>query len=270
MNSAFWWKLGLSFVVGSGWVALSTVAGERYGSKIGGLIGGLPSTVFVSLLFIGFTQTPLVASETTTLMPLTQGINGIFVIAYLLLVRRGLALGLGSALGVWVILAGSIAAIGIQHLWVSLCGWAVCAVSCYVVVERGMSIPARGELRVQCSLSQGGLRALFGGAVIVVAVWAGKLLGPAYGGIFATFPAMFVSTLAITYRTGGAEFSRAVGKAMMMSGMVNVALYTIAVRYLYVWCGLLYGTVLALVVSCVTGYVTYRSMGDRSSGEGAV
>jgi len=38
------------------------------------MIGGLPSTVFVSLLFIGITQTPAAASETTTLMPLAQGI----------------------------------------------------------------------------------------------------------------------------------------------------------------------------------------------------
>jgi hypothetical protein len=265
MDAAFWWKLGLSFVVGSGWVALTTVAAERYGSTIGGLIGGLPSTVFVSLLFIGFTQTPLVASETTTLMPLTQGINGIFIIVYLLLARRGLAAGLVGALGVWVMLAGLIAAIGIQYLWVSLCGWALCAVSCYLVVERGMNIPSRGEARVHCAFSQGVLRALFGGAVIAIAVWTSKLLGPSVGGILATFPATFFSTLAITYRTGGAEFSRAVGKSMMMSGMANAALYAIAVRYLYVWYGLISGTILALIFSCVTGSVTYLFMRTRSS-----
>lgn len=264
MDSIFWYKLALSFVVGSGWVALSTVAADRYGSKIGGLIGGLPSTVFVSLLFIGFTQTPLVASETTTLMPVTQGINGIFIIVYLLLVKRGLVAGLLSALGAWFILAGCIAAIGIQHFWVSLCGWALCFLGCYVMVERVMKIPARGEMNIRCTLPQVGLRALFGGAVIAFAVWAGKILGPAYAGIFATFPAMFFSTLAITYRTGGPEFSRAVGKAMMMSGMVNVALYAIAVRYLYIWCGLIQGTTLALIFSCGTGYLAYLFMRTRS------
>lgn len=263
MDSIFWYKLGLSFIVGSGWVALSTIAAERCGSKIGGLIGGLPSTVFVSLLFIGITQTPLAASETTTLMPVTQGINGIFIIVYLLLVGRGVVAGLSGALGVWFILAGSIAAIGIHYLWVSLLGWALCFFGCYVVVERIMTIPSRREMKVQSTLSQAGLRALFGGAVIALAVLAGKLLGPAYGGIFATFPAMFLATLAITHRAGGAEFSRAVGKAMMMSGMVNVALYAIAVRYLYLWFGLIQGTALALILACGTGYLTYLFMTIR-------
>lgn len=265
MDSIFWYKLALSFVVGSGWVALSTVAAERYGSRIGGLIGGLPSTVFVSLLFIGFTQTPMVASETTTVMPVTQGINGIFIIVYLLLAGRGLVASLSGALGVWFILAGSIAAIGIQHLWVSLCGWALCFCGCYVVVERIMTIPARREMTVQCSVSQAGLRALFGGAVIALAVLAGKLLGPAYGGIFATFPAMFFATLAITHRAGGAEFSQAVGKAMLTSGMVNVAIYAIAVRYLYLWFGLIQGTALALILACGSGYLTYLFMTTRSA-----
>jgi hypothetical protein len=54
------------------------------------MIGGLPSTVFVSLLFIGITQTPAAASETTTLMPLAQGINGVFIVTCLLYVQRGL------------------------------------------------------------------------------------------------------------------------------------------------------------------------------------
>lgn len=265
MESAFWWKLGLSFVVGSGWVTLSTVAAERFGSVIGGLFVGMPSTVAVSLLFIGFTQTPRVASETTTLMPLTQGINGVFVLVYLIFVKRGLTAGLGTALGVWFILAGMIAAVGHMEFWVSLCGWALLVASCYLTIERRMTIAFRGELPVHSSPTQGILRGLFGGAVIALAVWMGKFLGPTYGGIVATFPAAFFSTLAITYRMGGAEFSRAVGKAMMLSGMVNVAVYAISVRYLYVWYGLILGTVLSLTFSSGTGYLTYLFMRTWSS-----
>ena len=115
MESTFWYKLLLSFVVGSAWVTLSTLAAERYGSKMGGLIGGLPSTAVVALLFIGLTQTPLVASEATTIMPSAQGLNGIFIIAYLLLVRRGLLQGLLGALLVWLSLASILVATGMRH-----------------------------------------------------------------------------------------------------------------------------------------------------------
>lgn len=177
---------------------------------MGGLIGGLPSTILVSLLFIGITQTPRIAAETTTLIPLIQGVSGVFVLVYLAVVRRGLMLGLTAGLGVWVALAGSIAA----------------------------------------------------------AVLTGKLLGPTYGGIFAAFPATFMSALAITYRAGGADFSRAVGKAMMMSGMIHAALYSVAVRYAYVWWGLILGTAFALAFSALTAYLTYRLLRAGSPGLG--
>ena len=68
---------------------------------------------------------------------------------------------------------------------------------------------------------------------------------------------MFISTLAITYRSGGADFSRAVAKSIMISGLINVVLYTIAVRYLYPWLGLAAGTLLAIAFSLLTGYLTY-------------
>ncbi|MFH0778455.1 MAG: DUF3147 family protein [Candidatus Eisenbacteria bacterium] len=108
-----------------------------------------------------------------------------------------------------------------------------------------------------------GFRATLGGGMIAFAVLMGKVAGPAYGGVFATFPAMFISTLVITHRSDGVEFSRAVAKALMVSGIVNVALYSIAVRYLYPLAGLGYGTALALVFSAGTWYLTHLFMRKR-------
>ena len=265
MDSAFWFHVALSFAVGSGWVTLSTIAAEKYGSMIGGLISGLPSTVFVSLLFIGITQTPVAASDTTTLMPLIQGINGIFIVIYLLCVRRGLAAGLLNGFLVWLILTGALTATGVRNFGLSVCGWVLLLLGSCLVVGRGMKIPSHGKILVRYTPAQVIFRAVFGGAVIALAVWMGKALGPVYGGIFAAFPATFLSTLTITYRTGGAEFSRAVGKSMVMSGMVNVGLYAIVVRYLYLWMGLATGTAVALVCSCAVGYLTYLFMKTRLS-----
>ena len=62
MDYTFWYKLLLSFLVGGCWVTLTTIIAEKFGSKIGGLLGGLPSTIVVSLLFIGLTQNAEVAS----------------------------------------------------------------------------------------------------------------------------------------------------------------------------------------------------------------
>ena len=161
MEPSFWYKLGLSFVVGSVWVTLSTAAAERYGSKIGGLIGGLPSTAAVSLLFIGLTQTPRAASEATTVMPLTQGLNGLFIITYLFFARRGLPLALSSALLIWFISASILVTIGIQHLWISIAGWALLVVSCTLVIEKGLKIASQQKLLVRYVFFQIIFRALF-------------------------------------------------------------------------------------------------------------
>jgi len=263
MENVFWLGLCLSFIVGSAWVTLSTVAAERFGSKIGGLIGGLPSTVVVSLLFIGITQSAAVSSETTTVMPLVQGINGLFILVYLLLVKRGLKTGLLGALLAWFLAAAILVLLGQPPFWASLAIWITLALGCYLLVERRLSIASHGKVHLNYTPAQVAVRALFGGGVIASAVLMSKLGGPLLGGVFAIFPAMFASTLVITYRTGGASFSRAVAKSMMVSGMLNVTLYVIAVRYLYLWTGLLYGTLFALAFSGITGYFTFVFMRSR-------
>ena len=265
MGISFFVKLCLSFLIGSVWVTLSTVAAERFGSKIGGLIGGLPSTAFVALLFIGITQSPLAASAATTVIPLTQGFNGLFILVFILLVRRGLVAGLAGALIVWFLLASLLVFSGIQNFLLSVVGWLLLVVFCCFAVEKWMVISSKEKITVHYSFSQIIFRALFSGCVIAFAVLVGRLGGPVFGGLFATFPAMFLSTLIITYRAGGAEFSRAVAKSMMVSGMVNVVLYTIAIRYLYPWVGLFYGTGIALFFSFVTGYLTYLFIRARLS-----
>jgi hypothetical protein len=48
MDNIFLLKLALSFIVGSLWITMGTVLAERYGTKIGGLVAGLPSTILIS------------------------------------------------------------------------------------------------------------------------------------------------------------------------------------------------------------------------------
>ena len=265
MDTSFWLKLGLSCIVGGLWVTLSTVAAERYGSKIGGFIGGLPSTVVVSLFFIGLTQTSGDASQATTIMPLVQGFNGIFILTYILFAARGLLVSLSGALLIWFLLASVIVAAHIQSFWISTAGWLLMALGCYAMVEKVLTIPSREKIDIHYASLQILFRAFFGGSVIAFAVFMGKLGGPVYGGIFATFPAMFISTIIITHRTGGPQFSRAVAKTLMVSGLINVIFYVTAARYFYLWTGLIPGTILALLCSCGIGYLTHLFIRSRLS-----
>jgi hypothetical protein len=93
----------------------------------------------------------------------------------------------------------------------------------------------------------------------------GKIGGPLLGGIFGAFPAMFLSTLVITFNSAGSGFSRPVGKSLLISGLINVPIYEIMVRFLYPSIGLGLGTALALLFSLCTGYFTFLFMKTRLS-----
>lgn len=265
MDASFWFKLLLSFIVGSLWITLTTLSAERFGSKVGGLIGGLPSTVVIALFFIGLTQSPEIAAQATTVMPLAQGLNGLFVLTFMQFIPRGLRLGLLTSMILWFVQSSLLYLLDIQRFWVSLLGWLFLLVFCYLVVEKRMKIPSQGRLTISNPLSQLVWRALFGGGVITLAVLMGKIGGPLLGGIFSSFPAMFLSTLVITYNSAGSGFSRSVGKSLMISGLINVPLYEIMVRFLYPTVGLVLGTMLALLFSLGTGYLTFLFMKKRLS-----
>jgi hypothetical protein len=252
-------------LVGSLWVTLTTLSAERFGSKVGGLIGGLPSTVVIALLFIGYTQSPLLAAQATTVMPLAQGLNGLFILAFMLLIPRGLKLALPVSLLVWFGLAVFLYLLDLQSFLISIIGWLVLFTFCYIVLERWMEIASRGKQAYVYPPSQLIWRALFGGAVISFAVLMGKLGGPLLGGIFGSFPAMFLSTLVITSHIGGAAYSKPVGKSLLVSGLINVPLYEIMVRYLYPREGLILGTTIAVILSLGTGYLTFLFMKSRLS-----
>ena len=113
----FFLKVALGFLVGGVWITLTTVAAERLGSRVGGFIGGLPSTVVVALSFIAWTQGVRQAYEATTALPLAFAVNALFLIVYTVCVRRGLV--------AWFVLQSGVVLWDPSSLAPSLLVWAV-------------------------------------------------------------------------------------------------------------------------------------------------
>lgn len=90
-----------------------------------------------------------------------------------------------------------------------------------------------------------------------------KLGGRVFGSIFAAFPAMFISALAITYKTQRIEYSREMTKPLMVTGMVTIAIYAIAVRYSYSNVELYMGTPLSIFLLAISANFTYRLIQDK-------
>ncbi len=258
LDQTFLIKLALSFLVGSIWITSVTVIAERFGSKVGGFIGGLPSTIVVALIFIGLSQSTQDASRAAVMIPMVMGVNGLFILIYLARVHKGLIQALISALLVWFVIIAGIVLSGVESAIISFVVWSISLGAAYFISERVMHIAHKGGIRVPYTMQQILARGIVSGFIISLAVLISRLTGPVIGGIFSNFPVIFMSTLFITYRTGGAEFSRAVAKTLMLSGMINVGVYSFTAHYAYQYYGLAAGTLIAVLFAGLSASGTYR------------
>jgi len=140
----------------------------------------------------------------------------------------------------------------------SLIGYIFILVFSYFILEKSLHLPSFEKAKIHYSLLQIILRGLFGGFMIAFAVLMSKVGGPVFGGIFAAFPAVFISTLIVSYKSRGLEFSRSMTKPLLVTGMITVVVYGIAVRYLYVSIGLILGTILSFIIAMISAYFTFQ------------
>ncbi len=257
MIDPFWLKIALSFLVGGVVVAGCTFAAERLGTNIGGIIGGLPSTIVVTLLFIGLAGSPTVAAEATSIVPLIVGFNGAFLICFAVLARRGLFLSLIGALSLWFILSLAALQLHLTNFIFTSSVFLALLLFGYYILHNRLQVPVYKRKRIALGRRQLLIRALFSGWIIATAVYLSEVVGPAIGGVLAVFPAVFISTLLIAHRSQGPDFARALTKPLLISGMVNVVAYAIAVRYFYPRWGLAVGTIGAFLVAGITACGTY-------------
>ena len=258
ITKIFLLQLLLTFLIGSCWIYFTVIAGLRFGSKTGGFIGGLPSTALLSFFFIGFTQSPEIASSVTTVFPIAIAISGLFLVVYAMIVRRGFMLALLSSLCFWFLLSTIIVFFRWEKFLLNLIIYAAVMLFAYLVLEKYLLIRSKSADKSRQPEKHLVIRSAFGGLVVMLTVLVAKTGGPVLGGIIAAFPAMFISTLTISYKAQGIEFSRAMTKPLMVTGMITVAVYAIALRYLYISTGLYIGTLLSVCISAVSAYLTFR------------
>ena len=258
ITALFLLQLLLTFLVGSTWIYLTVLAGTHFGSRIGGFIGGLPSTVLLSFFFIGFTQSPESASRATTVFPLAIGISGLFLVVYAWLVRRGFLLALSVAIGTWLVLSCLIVLYHPAIFMLNLVIYVLTLFLAYHILEKCLFVTSIAGSKTDPSGGHMAVRSLFGGFVIMLTVFIAKIGGPVVGGIVTAFPAMSIATLTITHTVHGTEFSRAMTKPLMVTGMITVAVYSVAMRYLYLSTDLYIGTVVSICISAISAYLTYR------------
>ncbi|MBM3253918.1 MAG: DUF3147 family protein [Candidatus Omnitrophica bacterium] len=261
----FYLKLILAFTVGALWITSATVIAERFGTKIGGIITGIPSTIVVSLFFIGWTQSPQIASTATGIVPAIMGLDALFTALYIVLSKNKLYVSIGLPLLLWFVLSYFFVFLKLDNFFLSLTSFAILFIFSYVLLEKMVKVKSQGQRKVTLNIKQISFRALLSGTIIACAVIMTKAGGPVWGGVFASFPAIMLSTMVITYLAKGRNFSVAVMKVVMVSGSINVVIYSTAVRYLYPVFGLIPGTVYSFMISLLTSYLMYEILKRRMS-----
>lgn len=257
MDTLFIFKLILSFIVGGLWVVLATVAADKLGPKIGGLLSGLPSTVVLGLFFLAWTQNPATAVQATTVIPLVAGINSLFLVSYVYFVKKNIWQAVLSSLTLWLILSYALVKTRFNNYPVSLLGYGFLLLISFLLMERVFRIASIKGKTIRYTPSLILARALTGGMVVSLAVYLGKVGGPLWGGIFSTFPAMFISTMLVTYFAQGALFSAGIMKSSMLSA-ISVVVYAVTARLTYIPLGLGMGTFVSILVSYGSGWAIYK------------
>ncbi len=257
VDSLFLFKLALTFLVGSLWLTGATILAERFGSKIGGVIAGMPSTIVIALFFIGWTQTPGAASQATVVVPLIMGIDGIFIITYAALVHRNFTLALLASLVVWVCFSFVLVFFHFNNFGLSVIGFLGLLVLSYGIMEYVLRVKSLAGRTTSLSFSNILMRGLISGGIITLSVAFARLGGPLVGGVFASFPAVFLSTMILTYFAQGSTFSVSVMKPLLLSGTINTTVYASAVRLFYPLFGLIGGTICSFLLSLISMYIVF-------------
>jgi len=234
--------LALAFAVGSFWVTVITLAAEKWVSIVGGILGGLPSTSAFSFLFIGLNQSTSVAVEATTVFPLAFAVTCSYLFFYAYFAQKSFKQGIVISLSMWFTISMLIVVAGLNDFVVALIGGVgVSALTYFGFVKKLKMRNLKGEQKLFKSREML-FRGLGAGSLVSISVLISQVSGPILGGISAAFPALFTSTIIILYHSKGTEFSRAITKPLVFSGILTIIPYSIAVKYLYPILGVWVGT----------------------------
>jgi len=260
--SPFVIKWFLSLIIGSLWVAMSTLIAEKVSGKLGGLIAGLPTTAVVSLMFIGLTLGLNPALVTAKIVPLSSGLYCFFFVTYLIQTKKGFLNGFIKSLVVWFTFAFIASRFSSTNLLTStLIGFTFIAATIWWV-EKNIQIDDQ-HIPKKIKGSPLWVKASLTGLVISSVVFISKLAGPIWGGIFATFPALTISTILVTIKSGGLEFTRLIAKNILISTTTTISLFAIFSYFFYPMFGVIAGTIIAYIALLIISIPLYRLIFDR-------
>ncbi|MEK9159331.1 MAG: hypothetical protein AAB383_01235 [Patescibacteria group bacterium] len=248
----FYVQLILSFLVGGLFIALQTLIAERVSPLWRGVILTIPSTMALGLFFIGLSKSSQDVTEAATIVPITLGIDYLFVAVFSLMVGFGLWTSLFVSLFVWGLTAVLILQFPPNSFLSSTALGMLLIVLSYLMVRipTGVQTLKKFPMNARHII----VRALIGGTVVTLALFLSKTLGNVWGGLFSAFPATFSSTFIIYYYLQGKEAIPTVSRALFFPGAIGFIVYAWVASVTFssfgIWLGTLVSYLAVFIFVC--------------------
>ncbi len=236
-------------------VILITMLAERFGTKVGGIAGTLPSTIIIAFLFIALNRGIPFANHSVTIAIAVMAMNLLFLSAFAALIPRSLPHALIGSFGIWTVGTVAIYVSNLDNMLVSQVAFAAAYLGCLWFLEKHKRIPSQQRIHMTYSAKKILLRGLLAGVVIAAAVVLSNV-NAALSGVLAMFPAIFLSTMLIADLEHGPDFTRGLAKAMIY-GSYSVTAYGAAIFILYPAIGITAGTIGAILISLAISVIIY-------------
>ncbi len=246
----------IPFVLSALVVVLVTVIAEKFGTKVGGIFGTLPSTIVIALIFIAVNKDPIFASDAAAVVPAELGINVVFLLVFALLVHRSVPFAFLTTFTVWGVLSFSLVFFNLDSIFISVIVYLFAVIGGFFVLEFWKNRPSAGMVKVHYTAKKIAFRGILAGIFIALAVSLSNV-GSIISGIFSVFPAILSSTMIISVREHGPDFAAGMAKSMLL-GLSSVVTYATVVHFLYPVYGIVLGTIIAYVLSFGVTLIIFR------------
>ncbi|MBN2604143.1 MAG: DUF3147 family protein [Candidatus Thermoplasmatota archaeon] len=235
------------FLLSATIVIIITVIAEKYGTKIGGIIGGMPSTIIVAYVFIAINRGLEFASDSASIVPAEMGINVVFVFLFALIAFKSKIFALVVSFICWTIMSAILFYSGIDNISISVAIYVCGLVSTFYILEKKIKAKSVNSIKVHYTPLKIALRGVLAGTVISISVMLSNF-DPTLSGISAVFPAIFASTMIISLKEHGPVFSAGIAKSMIL-GSISIMGYAVSIYFFYEIYDLIIGSIVAFCIS---------------------
>ena len=246
----------IPFVLSALIVIIITIIAEKYGTKVGGILGTLPSTIIIAFVFISINKGVDFASQSVAVVPAELGINLIFLFLFAILASRSTTLAFVVSLATWTLLSSLLFIFDVTNIFFSLVIYAISLCFTFTVLECYKKIPSTGKVIVHYTPMKIITRGVLAGMVIAISVLLSNL-GAVLSGIFSVFPAIISSTMLISVRKHGPDFAAGMAKSMIF-GISSVCTYATVIHFLYPIYGVFIGSVVAFGISFILTMILFN------------